>query len=199
MSSARSWHNLFMQSPKQRGEDVTGTDHTDSGLLALGEPARAHRDALMALAQLLRQAVLVGDPAPIVERIRDRMRTPLPGDLVVETSLPWTIEDERRETRLGILLERRVEWMHTDEEWDALAAEAGYDEGDARPTEMATYVQFGPSSTHVFRWHNAEFMTLPIHDIFCTPGLASDDGGEITRQSLMSSLADSGFHLRNAH
>lgn len=178
---------------KQPHEDITGTDRTGDYLLSLDDPATAHREALIAMARLLREACLVGRPAPIVARIGERIHTPQIGDLVVEQSAIWT----RPAEGFGYLIERREEYWHTDEQWQAdLAAWCG----DPRPTDEAWYVQYGPQPVDVCRWTNCSFIVLPIGDDFRSPlGERDATGGfTITRAGLLGTLADSGFELSAA-
>lgn len=145
----------------QPHEGIYGTDRTDNDLLDLGHPARPHRDALYAMGQLLRRAVLIGDQAPIAAALCARIATPHPGDLVIETSQhPRNPSDQLR--AFGILLAYRIEWAESNEEWDAyLAARTG--PAPDRQHIDAWYIQYGPAPADVARWANADFAALPIH------------------------------------
>lgn len=189
------------QQYKQPYEGISGLDRDDL-LLSLDEAALTHRDALIAMVRHLQTATMVGNPAPVVERMNERIRTPQPGDLVVEASRGLYARDpETRYKALGILLEKRREWWHTDEEWEAQRAEevaAGF-EPDERPTDTAWYVQYGPNAGAICRWTNCSFVTLPINVAsFSEPyGVRDDRGGvTVTRTDLLASLADSGITLR---
>jgi hypothetical protein len=143
----------------QPHEGITGTDRGDSWLLSLDWAAQPHRNALIAMARHLRTATMVGQPAPIVADMYERITHPQVGDLVVETSTGMHSQDPKISTPgLGYLLARRTEWAHIDAEWAQVADEYG----DERPTDLVWYVQYGPKPTDVFRWHNAGFLAVPI-------------------------------------
>lgn len=182
---------------KQPNEGVTGTARDDF-LLSMDERATAHRDALAAMATHLHTACLVGNPAPVVQRMYDRMRDPQPGDLVVETSTRHATDLETRHKRLGILIEHREEWWETDQEWEAYKAEDGTLTDADRRTDHAWYVQYGQGPDFVCRWVNCEFIALPIgQDTFERPiGERDGAGVTVTRGDLVSGLADFGFELR---
>jgi hypothetical protein len=102
-------------------------------------------------------ATLVGDPAPSVRALYDRMRDPQPGDLVLETSTgyrePWD------PGALGYLDRVVMEPAMSPEQW----AE-GADEGEPLPYEQIWYVRpFVPTEDGKWevRWHNASFIALP--------------------------------------
>lgn len=182
---------------KQPREDITGIDRSADDLLSLNMRAVAHRDALVAVAHHLRTATMVGNPAPVVERMATRMRSPQPGDLVVEPTMARSRRDlDTRIKALGYLIERRTEWWETDEEWEQIKAEEGYEDDEERRTDVAWYVQYGPSPEDVCRWVNCEFMTVPIGEEFAQPaGVPTGSGVVFTRDSLLGALADSGFQL----
>lgn len=149
---------------KQPREDITGTLLTDD-LLSLEESAVAHRDALINMARLLWNAVLVGEPAPVVKEMLARIRSPRPGDLVVEHSVLYRRDPDTRMKGLGILIETRHEWATTDDEWAARLAdpeELGLLEDEDRSTDEAWYVQYGPNPEDVCRWVDCEFFALPL-------------------------------------
>ena len=70
----------------QPWEGVTGTARDSDDLLSLEEEAMPRRRRMVMTALLLRKATLVGNQAPVVTKIFDRMSDPQPGDLVVETT-----------------------------------------------------------------------------------------------------------------
>jgi hypothetical protein len=190
-------------------EGITGTDRCDDGLLGLSDTALTVRARFISLTRMLRSAVLVGDPAPVAQRIWQRMGEPRPGDLVVETS---TIARNAGDfyKGFGFLIGHRTEWWHTDEQWQARLIQAQADHevflasvyarpGDPpeppeaeRPTDDAWYVQYGPSATDVCRWVNCDFITIPAPQDLAGGEQAS---GALTRPSLLGMLADSGFTL----
>jgi hypothetical protein len=134
----------------------------DDDLLSLDERAAAHRVATMALCRHLQRATLVGNPAPIVRRMWDRLTRPEVGDLVVETTLG--LQFTREHTRaMGYLLAAREEWYESAAEWAIFEAEYPEDAyEDNRATDDAWYIQYGPNPGDVCRWTNCEFMTVPI-------------------------------------
>lgn len=181
---------------KQPREDVTGADRDDY-LLSLDDQAIAHREALRAMAFHLQTACMVGNPAPIVTRMSDRIRNPRPGDLVVESSTRYRHDPDSRLKAFGILLEHREEWWETDAEWEAYKAEDGTITDEDRRTDRAWYVQYGPDPGDVYRWVNCSFVVVPVGDVFDMP-VGERDGGAVTftRDGLLSGLADSGFELK---
>lgn len=149
---------------KQPHEGVAGTDRSGDDLLSLDERALPARFALIAMARHLQTATLVGNQAPIVKEIYQRITNPRVGDLVVESSLGvWTTDPHRKVPAFGYLIEKRREWWHTDDEWSALLAEDPDAYGDdPRPTDEAWYVQYGPAPSTVYRWVNCSFLAVPI-------------------------------------
>jgi hypothetical protein len=184
---------------KQPHEDIAGTDRGGDDLLSLDMRAVAHRDALIAVARHLRSACMVGSPAPIVREMSDRMRNPRIGDLVFEPTMATSRRGdlETRIKALGYLIEKRVEWWQTDEEWAADKA-ADHLADDDRSTDTAWYVQYGPDPADICRWVNCTFEMVPIDPMeFYKPiGSRGPLGVTVTRDDLLSSLADAGFDLR---
>jgi hypothetical protein len=183
---------------KQPREGITGTDRSGDDLLSLDLRAVAHRDALIAVVRHLRTAVGVGNPAPVVERMSARMRSPQPGDLVIEPTMSGPRCDlDTRIKALGYLIEKRVEWWDTDEEWEQIKAQENLAGDEERQTDVAWYVQYGPSPEDVCRWVNCEFIAVPIGEEFAKPAGVRDGTATVfTRDSLLGSLADSGFELK---
>lgn len=181
----------------QPHEDVRGVDRTDS-LLSLDDANLVTRDLLRGFSRHLSNATLVGHPAPVVERMGVRLRDPQPGDLVVETSTIGLSGDNDRAIKgLGILLAKRDEWWHTDEEWAQRLADGDWGPADQRPADRAWYVQYGSAAVDVCRWTNCSFTAVPWPDEqFALPaGIREGTATVFTRDSLLGSLADSGFHL----
>jgi hypothetical protein len=175
----------------QPHEGIIGADRDDV----------PHREALIAMAYHLRTATLVGQPAPVVARMGERMRQPQPGDLVVTTEVLHGRRDlEDRIHGFGIYLAGRTEWAETDENWAAMVAEDQFiDDGD-RTTDTVFYIQYGPSAGDICRWYNSGVVVLPSgEETFSLDAAASRDGDAttFTRDSLLAGLADSGFHLRD--
>jgi hypothetical protein len=120
-------------------DGVAGTERT-SFLLSLEDDATEHREALMRMAATLRRTCLVGNAAPIVQTVWDRVSVPKVGDLVVECSRAVYRLDYQG---FGILLAHRFEEDSCDDVW---------------------YVQYGNSAKDVARWQNCQFMTLPVRE-----------------------------------
>lgn len=199
-------------------EGIAGTARTGDDLLSLEDAALPRRRMMIAIARHLRQATMVGQPAPVVQRMNDRMRSPQPGDLVVETSRTIWGGRGLEVEGFGILLAHRKEWWETDAEWAATVEQerASHEEflrgpyahpGDAdqpwepddRSTDHAWYVQYGPAEKDVCRWVNCEFITIPVDGDFGQP-VGTRDGSSVmfTRDDLIGGLADSGFALRTS-
>ena len=184
---------------KQPHEGVKGTDRGTDDLLSLDERATAHRDALIAVALHLDDACQVGNPAPKVQRMYERIRSPQLGDLVVEsTRVPWTTNHIDRIKGFGYLVEHRREWWSTNDQWNRKLAEGEVDPDDTRPIDEAWYVQYGPNPADICRWTNAQVLVVPINPAEFRGPIHRDESGAvvITRDSLISTLADSGFTLR---
>lgn len=184
------------ESYKQPHEDVP-RPYGDDPLLSLDESAVPYRDALIAMSKHLGTATLVGNPAPVVQRMYDRLSEPQPGDLVVEQTSQWRKDPDNRLKAFGRLVLRRREWWTTDEEWEARKAE-DEDEGltDAdRSTDEAWYIQYGPD--HICRWTNCSFRVIPVDitDFAAPAGYRDGNATVFTRDSLLGSLADSGIAL----
>jgi hypothetical protein len=156
------WHNAD-------GTRVCGTELTGdlAAILSLEEEAMPARRALIIMSAHLSTATLVGNPAPIVSRMSERLRHPIPGDVVVE-STSGRYSAQRRAgdwyRGLGVLLVQRKEWASTDDEWAAAVAEDSY-LADQRTSDTYTYVQYGPDPGDVCRWTNCEFTMVPLGDI----------------------------------
>ena len=214
---------MTTQNWPQPFEGITGTDLSEHMLLSLREPAIAHREALIAMARHLHTATLVGNPAPVVRRMCDRLRQPEPGDLAVTIEvLHGQMDPDSRLKGLGIYLGGRKEWCESDEEWDAwCAAErtsilgnhsgteaAGMIElitgEDNRLADTVFYLQYGPNPGAICRWHNSEAIVLPvtIGEFSADAAASREETGNgrvrttFTRDSLIGGLADSGFRLR---
>lgn len=139
-------------------EGVRGNDRKD-WLLELDTSAIPHRDVLINVTHHLWTATLVGNQAPIVKRMFERMRQPVIGDLVMEYGAPFMTGEDRLNA-LGILVEHRTEWVHTEAVWERIGAE--YIElNEVRPTEEAWYVQYGNAAVDICRWANCDFVAVP--------------------------------------
>jgi hypothetical protein len=182
---------------KQPHEDVTGTDRAGDPLISLEDGHLPVRAALATMSRHLSNATLVGDPAPVVERMSQRLRTPQAGDLVIEQHAAYM----RRESwwnGFGYLVEHRDEWWTTDAEWEQLKREDESLTDKDRMIDHAWYIQYGPAAVDVCRWVNCSFRVIPIADEdFALPaGQREGTRTTFTRASLLDSLADSGIRLR---
>lgn len=129
--------------------DLSGHQHKTVGeVIACHHKARAATppalDVESTIAQLARDlqtTVLVGNPAPVVKEMDERMRVPHPGDLV------W--ERTTRPGRVGILDAIEQEPVASEEDWD----------GDLPiPKETVYYVH--NLNGEIERWVNADFLSL---------------------------------------
>lgn len=198
----------------QPREGIAGTERHADDLLSLDEAAIPRRFLMAGMARCLRDAVLVGNRAPVVTRMWERMSRPVPGDLVLEVS---SFGRRACVEGMGILLAHRQEWWQTDAEWAAeleqeRAAHEEFlrgpysqpDDGPFDPvsherlTDHAWYVQYGPEPADVCRWVNCEFMTVlgSPADYAAAVGTRSDGSITFTRSDLIGALGDAGFTLR---
>lgn len=162
--TAGSTDAMIACAPPANGSYPHGEDRP-SLLLSLDDGADEHRDRILGLAQHLFSAVLVGNPAPLVAAMCERMRNPVPGDLVAERSAAmYSRNADDRLHGLGYLIVTRQEWLSSDAEWEANRAEWGDDALDARgdrPHQDVWYVQYGQDAGDVARWANCTFIALP--------------------------------------
>lgn len=143
----------------QPHEDVVGTQR-DEPFLSLDESAWPSRFALTTLADHLYRACLVGNPAPTVARMYERIANPQVGDFVFEVSAIMRKDHDRRIKGFGVLVAERREWWQTDEEWASTLAEEP-DYGD-RPVDHAWYIQYGQAAGDVCRWTNCRVIVVPL-------------------------------------
>ena len=141
----------------QPWEGITATARTGDDLLSLEDEAMPRRRRMVMMALLIRKATLVGNQAPVVRNLYERMNDPQPGDLVIETSAAWRPDSECR--GLGILLAHRREWCSNDKEWAVYRAEEPDD--DERLADHYWYVQYGPGDRDIARWEDCEFIAIP--------------------------------------
>jgi len=177
-------------------EGVKGTDRSEDYLLSLDPKALSVRAVIMALAKHLGDATLVGNPAPRVARMRERMTAPQIGDLVVEESKALHSRDEIVKAQgFGILLAVRDEWCVRDEDWEKEKTEYDLRDED-RAHDRGWYVQYGCDPGDVCRWTDCSFMVVPtFEDFTLSVGTRSETGVTLTRDDLLSSLGDAGFDL----
>jgi hypothetical protein len=179
-------------------EGVAGARRNDDDLLSLAPKAISRRFAMASLAMCLRNAVLVGNPAPMVARMWARMQDPQAGDLVLETSRFGRYKDVEA---FGILLVHRDEWWHTDDEYRKLVREGAVGPAGAarRPRDHAWYVQYGPGPADVHRWVNCSFIMVPTDAGFGRIARgAPDPSGAVTytRADIIGALLDTGFDTK---
>lgn len=193
-------------------EGIAGTRREDD-LLSLEDAAIPRRLMMAGLADCLWGAVLVGNPAPVVSRMSERIMNPQPGDLVLVTDSRYRDEDTRIKG-FGILLAHRTEWMQTDEELAASIAEMRADEtlskdwgekyiaalesGEERTADEAWYVQYGPEPGDICRWMNCSLIAVPTERRQFDKPVGTRDGNAVTftRDDILGGMADSGFALR---
>jgi hypothetical protein len=138
--------------------------------LSLEDDAQAVRRALAVAAYNVHRACLVGNPAPIVRRMYERLSNPRVGDLVVETSSVMYRCAHLKPggpggdwyRGVGYLLAHRTEWWHTDADWRQALGAGEWGSEDPRPTDRAWYVQYGPEPHDVCRWVNCDFVVVPV-------------------------------------
>lgn len=102
-------------------------------------------EMLRANVVLLRTALMVGNPAPIVETMGRATRAPIPGDLVIETS---TIYFPLTPSKIGTLLREVRE--------DIAGADILPD--GRKQTERVFYIRGLDGQGH--RWVNCDFMRI---------------------------------------
>lgn len=120
-------------------------------LVSLEEEHQAAREAFIAAGMHLHDAVFIPH-SPRQKALLARITSPEPGDYVfIRDMLRRPDRSWYRNT--GYLLCHRREYSHTQKVW----REEGHEWGDQpRPTEMATYIQYGPNPEDVVRWENAD-------------------------------------------
>jgi hypothetical protein len=119
----------------------------------------------------IHDACLVGNPAPRVAAMYERMTHPQPGDVVLETGTCW--RPDWPERALGRLI--RIEPGANQFE-DAYVVESMYYADGAITT-----------------WQNCHFIALPIDE---TNFLGRRERVVLTRESLVGALADAGIEVR---
>lgn len=200
-------------------EGITGAERDDD-LLDLTPEALRRRLIMCAMAKGFHDAVGVGNAAPRVQRMNERFNRPFtgphnfrPGDLMIETSALYGAPSrDGWERGFGIYITDRQEWATTlgeYEEW--IEEERTYYEDTtydfdpkspdwARHTDHAWYIQYGSNPGDVCRWTNCSFLAVPtsyamLAELERPAGVRTENGILITRDSLLGSLADSGFVL----
>ena len=124
---------------------------------------REEKRRLGVLAVHLWRATLIGGAPPVTVALRERMRHPVPGDLVLETStIQWLIrrdpdlDDDRWDGQLVPFLRKEGRPRYSQEEWD----EARGDSDPTTPPLEDTLICLNPDGTE-FAWTNAELIAVP--------------------------------------
>lgn len=132
----------------------------------------------------LRNALTVGDPAPVVREMWERHQDPQPGDWVIETTTIYrlTYYPERYDeaTLLSLWDGQFTRYLRTEdrpaytpEEWAD-----GDDAGKPIPTEQV-HVCENPDGSE-YAWTNAELATVPLYDSLRPWPAAVRDTGDTT-------------------
>jgi hypothetical protein len=138
-------------------QNVRGADSDEPFLTS-----EAASDLVAHLAMHIYSASLVGNPAPKVAHLFDRMYHPEPGDLVVVQDSVHSRDADTRFKGVGRLVTMRKEWASSAAEWAAECAEdPGLGEDDRWIEDRAWYVQYGPSAVDVCRWRNCSVIAAP--------------------------------------
>jgi hypothetical protein len=141
----------------QPHEGITGTERA-------GDPLLTEDGSMVAteLMGMLYSAVLVGNPAPKVQEMYDRINKPSPGDAVVVFDAIYSRNADNKHKGTGYLIGVRAEWGNTDAEWERDRAEDDSLTGADRWVEReAWYVQYGPEPADVCRWSNCRVLAIP--------------------------------------
>ncbi len=185
---------------KQPMEGIQGIDMSNIALLSLEDNALTVRLMMMRLFKYLWEAVLVGNPAPNVRRMFERMRNPQIDDLVIESSAVFS-EDPKG---LGLLLDHRDEWWQTDEEWATSLSEDLDLKDEDRQSEHVWYIQYGCAAIDICRWTNCSFVMVPVGVREFDEASVFDRGKNqlglsIVRESLIDFLSDVGITCQIPH
>ena len=143
--------------------------------------------AILVLAEALQAAVLVGDPAPRVMRLRDWMRAPPQiGDLVVEMS---TARRGLNMSRVGVVLKISQHRSAYERETEILMLDSPCGKTCCENQECL----------HRWCWHDATFVRVPATAQQLAEALdreAQSGASGVGRDDLIAALADAGFKLR---
>lgn len=119
----------------------------------------------------IHSACLVGNPAPKVKEMYERMSHPQPGDVVLETGTCWRADWPERALGRLIRIERGP--------------------NEFEDTYVVASMYFADRA--ITNWQNASFIALPIDE---TNFLGRRGPVVFTRDSLIGSLADAGIEVR---
>jgi hypothetical protein len=159
-------------------EGIIGTERDDD-LLDLAPEALRRRLIMCAMARAFHDAILVGNPVPIVKWMSERFRSSLlgphnfqPGDLLIESTTLYGGDHREMWMRgFGTYITDRQEWATPIEEYEEWIAEqkAYYEDSPlnfhpedyVRHTDHAWYIQYGSNPGDVCRWTNCSFSVVP--------------------------------------
>jgi hypothetical protein len=146
---------------------------------------------ILVLAEALQAATLVGDPAPLVARLRDWMLAPLQvGDLVIETSTKHRGPDL---SRVGVVLRISRHRSAYERVTEILVLD---------PPCGKTICK-NQKCIHRRRWSNATFVRVPATAAQLAEALGrktlGDEPGEpgVGRDALIAALADAGIKVKS--
>ncbi len=141
--------------------------------------------AIIVLAEALQAATLVGDPAPVVKRLRQWMDAPPQiGDLVVEMSTRHHGPSPRR---VGTVSDVRHSRRHDDTIVEILVVDPPC--GADACTD--------PKCIHRPRWHNASFVRVPATPDQLAEALGRHTAaGRLGREGLVDVLRDAGIEVK---
>lgn len=110
----------------------------------------------------LQRATLVGNAAPIVTSMRNRMDAPVVGDAVVVIDATFWGNSDAKHKAVGYLVAKRAEWLSSQAEWDREVGKDGALSDRDRVVERAAwYVQYGPNPVDICRWTNCDVVAIP--------------------------------------
>lgn len=148
----------------QPHEGIVGLNRPDDLLLNTSTSALDMRKTVMFLTYNLHRALYRG---PRYQNAAG-MEEPSVGDLVVVTDyLPQMDHASERAPMerilhsLGYLVDYRLEWWHTDEEWQQLLNDGDYEPDEDRPTDWGYYVQYGRDPKDICRWVDCGILRVP--------------------------------------
>lgn len=129
--------------------------------LSLEEDSWPIQEAIIALTRKVMSCCTVGNPAPSVTEVWQKMKNPQVGDFVVE---PWVYKRaslDKKMKSLGYLVAKRTEWAETEEEFQKYILEDP-DYAEDRSTDIGWYIQYGPNPEDVCRWTNCDIYAVPF-------------------------------------
>lgn len=141
----------------QPHEGITGIERAADPLLTEGGSLVAAE-----MMSMLYRAVLVGNPAPLVQDMFNLITHPAVGDAVVVADAMYFDNLEHKIQGTGYVVAVRAEWGETDEEWARVRAEDdSLTDADRWVEREAWYIQYGPQAADVCRWSNCNVLAIP--------------------------------------